>query len=106
MDAERHPDLQRLAPLLYFSRVSDVLPDISGVLQGEQLVRNSSIDNHWWCNEEPVVFPNCECCTRLNHSLLPPIITTPSVNTPSGMPFQDDAWTSLSHPSPRPNILQ
>ena len=106
MDAKRHPDLQRLAPFYPFFHFSDVFPDISGVLEGEQLVRNSSIDSHWWCNEEPVVFPNCECCTRLNHRLLPPIITTPSVNPVSEMPFQVDDWTFLSHPSPRPINLQ
>ena len=87
---------------------SDVFPDGSGVLEGEQLVRNTSIKTPWWCYEEPVVFPNCECCTRLNHTLLPPIATTPSVtpsvNSTSLMPFDD--WTFLTHPSPHPINLK
>ncbi|KAH8986778.1 hypothetical protein EDB86DRAFT_2223078 [Lactarius hatsudake] len=44
-----------------------------------------------------MVFPKCECRARLNPSRLRPIITTPSVNPASGVPFDD--WAILSHPS-------
>ncbi len=77
--------------------LSDVSPDSSGVLEGEQLVRGTSIRGNWWRYEEPVVFPNCECRARLNPSRLRPIITTPSGNPASGVPFDD--WAVLSHPS-------
>jgi hypothetical protein len=40
--------------------LSDVFPDRSGVLEGEQLVRGSSIrDNLWYC-EQPVVYHDSE----------------------------------------------
>ncbi|KAH9018838.1 hypothetical protein EDB84DRAFT_636918 [Lactarius hengduanensis] len=74
-----------------------IFKDSSGVLEGEQFVRGTSISGKWRCYEEPKVFPECECPPRLNHSHLRPIITTPSVDPASGMPFDD--WAILSHPS-------
>jgi hypothetical protein len=77
--------------------LSDVFPDSSGVLEGEQLVRNTSIKGNLWRYDEPVVFPNCRCRARAKRSHLRPIITTPTVNPLSGMQFDD--WTVLGHPS-------
>ncbi|KAH9169796.1 hypothetical protein EDB89DRAFT_1391699 [Lactarius sanguifluus] len=74
-----------------------IFKDSSGVLEGEQFVRGTSISGNWRCYEEPKVFPECECPPRLNPSRLRPIVTTPSVDPASGMPFDD--WAILSHPS-------
>lgn len=75
-----------------------IFKDSSGVLEGEQLVRNTSIKGNWWRYDEPVVSSNCERRVRLNHRRLRPILTTPSVGpSTSEMPFDD--WTDLSHPS-------
>jgi hypothetical protein len=76
--------------------LSDVFSDSSGVLEGEELVRSTSIGANWRCYKEPLVIPNNECRARLNHSCLRPIITTPPTDTTSA-PFDD--WTVLSHPS-------
>ncbi|KAH9022725.1 hypothetical protein EDB84DRAFT_1509981 [Lactarius hengduanensis] len=72
-----------------------IFKNSSGVLEGEQLVRG--IRGSWRRHEEPIVFPKCECRARLNPSRLRPIITTPSANPASGVPFDD--WAILSHPS-------
>ncbi|KAI9456029.1 hypothetical protein BJY52DRAFT_1384085 [Lactarius psammicola] len=74
-----------------------IFKDSSGILEGEQFVRNTSIKGNWRRYEEPVVFHNCKCRARLNHRRLRPIITTPLVNPASEMPFDD--WAVLSHPS-------
>ncbi len=76
--------------------LSDVFPDRSGVLEGEQLVISSSIPYNLWCCEQPVVHQDSESRSRLNHSCLRPIVTTPSTDRSSDRTFED--WTVLSRP--------
>ena len=77
--------------------LSDVFPDSSGVLEGEQVVRGSSTRYNLRYCEQPVVYNDSESRSRLNHSYLRPIITTPSANPSSVGAFED--WTVLSHPT-------
>jgi hypothetical protein len=77
--------------------LSDVFPDRSGVLEGEQLVRGPTIrDDLWYC-EQPVVYHDSKSHSRLNHSYLRPIVTTPSTDPSSEGTFED--WTVLGHPA-------
>jgi len=75
---------------------SDVFSDNSRVLEGEQLDKGSSIRGKLWCDEQPVVFHDTDPRSRLNHSCLQPILTTPSANPPLEGTFED--WTVLSRP--------
>lgn len=75
---------------------SDVYSDSSGVLEGEKLVRDPSTRYHLRHCEQPVVYHGSESRSRLNHSYLRPIITTPSANCLSDGAFED--WRALSRP--------
>ncbi len=77
--------------------LSDAFPDSSGVLEGEKLVRGSSIRYHLRYREQPVVYHDSESRPRLNHSYLRPIVTTPSANPTSDGAFEE--WTVLSRPA-------
>lgn len=79
----------------YFA-VSDVFLDSFGVLEGESLVRDSSTRYNLRYSERPVVHHNFESRSRLNHSCLQPIITTPSADPSLHGAFED--WTVLSRP--------
>ena len=70
--------------------LSDVSTDRSGVLEGDQLVRSSSMRYNLWHCGGPVVHQDFESCSRLNHRRLQPIVTAPRA-------FED--WTVLSHPA-------
>jgi hypothetical protein len=76
--------------------LSDVYPDSSGALEGENLVRDSSTRYHLRHCERPVVYYGSESRSRLNHSYLQPIVTAPSVNSLSDGAFE--VWTALNHP--------
>ncbi len=81
---------------LFCRFLSDIFPDDSGVLEGEQLVRSSSIQGKLWYCEQPVVYRDSESRSRLNHCCLRPILTTPLGDSPAGGTFED--WTVLSRP--------
>ena len=89
-------DLQRFVTCFVISSLSDVFPDSSGVLEGEKLVRDSSIRYSLRPCEQPVVYHGSEFRSRLNHSCLWPIVATPSANSLSDGAFED--WTVLSGP--------
>ena len=97
MVAEWFPDLSRFVPFLLARHpVSDVSLDRSGVLEGEQLVRCSTLGYKLWCREEPEKRRDTESRSRLNRRLLRPVVTTPTVDDSSEGSFED--WTVLSHP--------
>ena len=76
--------------------LSDVFPDSTGVLEGEQLIRTLNIRGSLRYCERPVVSPNSGSRSRLNHSCLRPIITL-SADLTLGSPFK--SWTVLSRPA-------
>jgi hypothetical protein len=73
---------------------SDVRSDRFGVLQGEQLVRGSSVRGKLWYCEQQVVSNDFNSCSRLNHSCLRPIVTTSSANLQERGIFED--WLTLN----------
>ncbi|KAI9438915.1 hypothetical protein H4582DRAFT_2142014 [Lactarius indigo] len=73
-----------------------VFRDISGVLEGEQLVKSSSIRGKLWYREQPVLHHDSDSGSRLDHRCLRPIVTTPSANPSLERTFDD--WTVLSRP--------
>ena len=75
--------------------LSDVFPDRSGVLEGERLVRSSSMQYNLRYGEKPVVHQDSKYRSRLNH-LVSPIVTT-KANHSAEEKFED--WTVLSHPA-------
>ncbi|KAI9438909.1 hypothetical protein H4582DRAFT_2075509 [Lactarius indigo] len=75
-----------------------IFRDRSGVLEGEKFVRSSSIRHNIWYCEQPVVHEDSEPVSRLNHSHLRALVTTPLDDSPSGE-FED--WTVLSRPALR-----
>jgi hypothetical protein len=77
--------------------LSDVFPDRSGVLEGEQLVKSPSIRGDLWYCEQPVVYYDAKSHSQLNQSCLRPIVTTPPADPSSEGTFED--WTVLSHPA-------
>ena len=88
--------LQRFVTRFVISSLSDVFPDNSGVLEGEKLVINSSTRYCLRHSEQPVVYHGSEFHSRLNHSCLRPIITTPSAHPSPDGAFED--WTVLGLP--------
>ncbi|KAH9033793.1 hypothetical protein EDB85DRAFT_1052527 [Lactarius pseudohatsudake] len=66
-----------------------IFRDRSGVLEGEQLVRSSNMRYNLWRYEKPLVHQDSKSRSRLNHSYLQPIITTPSAD-------HSVDWTVLS----------
>ncbi|KAH8978124.1 hypothetical protein EDB86DRAFT_981500 [Lactarius hatsudake] len=79
-----------------------VFRDISGVLEGEQLVKGSSIRGRGklWYREQPVVHHDSDSRSRLNHRYLRPIVTVPSPSPSSEGTFED--WTILTRPASYP----
>ncbi|KAF8265539.1 hypothetical protein EI94DRAFT_318074 [Lactarius quietus] len=78
-------------------KCSLIFKDTSGVLEGEQLIKSSSISSNqgnWWHYKEPAISFNSESFARLSHRCLWPIATTPSANPTLGFPLED--WMSLS----------
>ncbi len=73
--------------------LSDVFSDSSGVLEGEQLVKGSSIGNFWYC-EQQLVFHDSGSRSRLNHRYLRPIVTTSSADRSARGIYED--WTALN----------
>ncbi|KAH9172510.1 hypothetical protein EDB89DRAFT_885835 [Lactarius sanguifluus] len=69
-----------------------IFRDRSGVLEGEQLVRNFSMRYELWYCEEPVVHQDSEARSRSNHSYLRPIVMTPLAN-------HSVVWKVLSLPA-------
>ena len=97
MVAEWFLDLSRFVPFVLAHRsVSHVFLDRSGVLEGEQLVRCSTLGYKLWCCEKPENRRDTESRSRLNRRLLRPVVTTPTVDHSSEGAFED--WTVLSHP--------
>ncbi|KAH9174166.1 hypothetical protein EDB89DRAFT_593988 [Lactarius sanguifluus] len=75
-----------------------IFRDRSGVLEGEQLVKGYSIQyNLWHCEEPGLVHQDSESHSRLNHSCLLPIVTSPSADNSAEGTFDD--WTVLSRPA-------
>ncbi|KAH9062538.1 hypothetical protein EDB83DRAFT_2675313 [Lactarius deliciosus] len=74
-----------------------IFRDRSGILEGEQLVRSSSIRYNLWCCEEPVVRQDSGSRSRLNHGSLRPILTAPSADHSADWTSKD--WTVSSHPA-------
>ncbi|KAH9029309.1 hypothetical protein EDB83DRAFT_1890980 [Lactarius deliciosus] len=77
-----------------------IFKDRSGVLEGEQLVRNYSIQYNLWHREEPgLVHQDSDSGShsRLNHSCLLPVVTSPSADRSAEGTFDD--WTVLSRPA-------
>ncbi|KAN0133623.1 hypothetical protein V8E53_008570 [Lactarius tabidus] len=70
-----------------------ILKDRNGVLEGEQSIRTFRIGGNIRYYERPAVFSNSESLSRLDHSSLRPIITTPSNSLTACSPFED--WTVL-----------
>ncbi|KAH9172507.1 hypothetical protein EDB89DRAFT_885780 [Lactarius sanguifluus] len=76
-----------------------IFRDSSGVLEGEQLVRASSIRYNLRYCEQPVVHQDSESRSRLNHRYLRPIVT-PTANPTLSGDFED--WTVLSRLASHP----
>ncbi len=74
--------------------LSDVLSDRSGVLEGEQLVRGSSIRGNLWYCDQQVVLHGPGSRYRLNHRCLRPIVTISSADR-SAREISED-WTALN----------
>ena len=82
----------------------DPLPDLfldrSGVLEGEQLVRSSSIRGKLWSHEQPAIYHDTESpSSRLNYRCLRPIVATPLGDSPIDGTLED--WKVLSRPAPQ-----
>jgi hypothetical protein len=80
---------------------SDVFPDDSGVIEGEQLVKSSSIQGKLWYCEQPVLFHDSEAHFQLNHRCLRPIVTIPLGDSPEPTRGTFEDWTTLSRPISR-----
>jgi hypothetical protein len=76
--------------------LSDIFPDNSGVLEGEQLVRGSSIRGKLWYFEQPVLYHDFESLSQLKLRCLRPITTTQLSDKSERATFED--WTVLSRP--------
>ncbi|KAH9172508.1 hypothetical protein EDB89DRAFT_2069590 [Lactarius sanguifluus] len=74
-----------------------IFRDRSGVLEGEQLVRSSSMRYNLWHFEEPVVPQDSESHSRLKHHRLRPIVTTSLADRSVEGTLED--WTILGRPS-------
>ena len=79
--------------------LSEVIPDGSGILEGEKLVRVSSSRYVLRYCERPVVHYDSDSDSgpRLNHTYLPPIVTTSLTNLSLDEAFED--WAALSRSS-------
>jgi hypothetical protein len=77
--------------------LSELIPDSSGVLEGEDIVRASNMRYNLRYCEQPVGYQDSGLRSRLNHSHLPPIVTTPRLVDSSDEAFED--WTALSRPA-------
>ena len=80
--------------------LSEIFPDNSGVLEGEQLVRGSDMGGKLWYCEQPVMYHESESISQLKHRHLRPIVTTPLSDYPRRATFED--WTVLSRPASHP----
>ena len=80
---------------------SDVFLDDSGVIEGEKLVKSSSIQGKLWYCEQPVLFHDSESYFQLNHRCLRPIVTIPLGDSPGPTRRTFEDWTTLSHPISR-----
>ena len=89
--------MQHFPTILSLPLTWHVCPDISGVLEGEQLIRGSSTRSNLGYREQAVVYHDPESHPRSNHSYLRPIITTPSATPSSDGDFND--WAVLSRPA-------
>ncbi|KAH9066569.1 hypothetical protein EDB87DRAFT_436231 [Lactarius vividus] len=77
-----------------------IFRDNSGVIEGEQLVRDSNIRGKLWFWEQPVVYnddDDDECRSRMDHSYLRPILITPPADRSADGASED--WTVLSRPA-------
>ena len=74
--------------------LSEVFLDSSGVLEGEKFVRVSSLRYILRYREQLAVHYDYDFGSRLNHTHLPPIVTTPLANASLDEAFED--WTVLS----------
>lgn len=74
--------------------LSEIFPDNAGVLEGEQLVRGSSIRGKLWYFEQPVLYH--ESLSRLKLHCLRHITTAPLSDNSERTTFED--WTVLSRP--------
>ena len=79
--------------------LSDIFPDYSGVIEGEELVKSSSIRGKLWYCEQPVVYHDSKPHSQLKHRTLRPIVTTPLSDPSTRGTFED--WTVLSHQESR-----
>ncbi|KAH9175952.1 hypothetical protein EDB89DRAFT_240045 [Lactarius sanguifluus] len=76
-----------------------IFRDNSGVIEGEQLVRDSNIRGKLWFWEQPVVYDDGEeCRSRMDHGYLRPILTTSLADSRSADGASED-WTVLSRPA-------
>ena len=73
---------------------SDVFSDRFGVLEGEELVRGSSVRGDLRYCEQQVVLNDHKYHSKLNHRCLRPIVTTSSAARPAGGKFE--AWLALN----------
>ncbi|KAH9054860.1 hypothetical protein EDB87DRAFT_1412376 [Lactarius vividus] len=94
LDTEHKP---RIFGNVWLLNGSLIFRDDSGVLEGEQLIRSSSIRGKLWYCEQPVVSHDSEFRSRLNHRCLRPIVTTPFGDSLTGGTFED--WKVLSRPA-------
>jgi hypothetical protein len=76
----------------------DRLPDNSGVLEGEQLVINSSIQGTLWYCEQPIKYHGS--LSRLKRHCLRPITTALLSDSPTRATLED--WTVLNRPASHP----
>jgi hypothetical protein len=81
---------------------SDVLSDRFGVLQGEQLVRGSSVRSRLWYCEQQAITNDSKSCSRPTHRCcLRPIVTTSTADRQAWGIFED--WLTLTRLA-RPSI--
>jgi hypothetical protein len=83
---------------LSHSFLSDRFPDNSGVLEGEQLVKKSSIQGILWYCEQPVKYHGS--LSRSKHHCLRPITTAPLSDSTTRVTLED--WTVLDRPASHP----
>ncbi|KAF8268652.1 hypothetical protein EI94DRAFT_1700067 [Lactarius quietus] len=77
-----------------------VFRDNSGVLEGERLVRSTSIRGKLWYCEQPAIHHESESLSRLKRRFLRPIATTTLNDSPTRVALED--WTVLSRPASHP----
>ncbi|KAN0133857.1 hypothetical protein V8E53_008352, partial [Lactarius tabidus] len=75
-----------------------IFRDRFGMLQGEQLVRGSSVRGKLWYSEQQVTLNDSKSCSRLNYRCLRPIVTIPSAGRQARGIFED--WLALNRLAP------